>query len=333
MVFICLTNFFNMDSRTFLLKSFKKVYSLFRRKRPGDHQYFKYVNAFDQEANDLCYHLIQSGKPCMISKFGTIELSTLMAYKSSLQEKYSLNDWIDCIIGLRPTLWGPINIDALCSNAGFFPNDISLLRRFYDENLSAIKEIDVLGSYIYGEKMFSEELNAAKRVNLYGYYFPFLYKNPWTKLLKGKKVLVVHPFSEDIQRQYAKRELLFDDPDVLPEFTLITYKSVQSMLGIRTEYDTWFDALNKMKLDISKIDFDIALIGCGAYGMPLAAHIKRMGKQAVHLAGCTQLLFGIIGKRWEDLPLTKKYINEYWIHPSPDYIPAEARKIEGGCYW
>ena len=47
--------------------------------------------------------------------------------------------------------------------------------------------------------------------------------------------------------------------------------------------------------------FDVAIIGCGAYGMPLAAMLKQAGKQAIHLGGATQLLFGIKGKRWEEI--------------------------------
>ena len=38
-----------------------------------------------------------------------------------------------------------------------------------------------------------------------------------------------------------------------------------------------------MKSEIDKKDFDIALLGCGAYGVPLAAHIKQNGKEAVYV--------------------------------------------------
>lgn len=48
------------------------------------------------------------------------------------------------------------------------------------------------------------------------------------------------------------------------------------------------------------VDYDIVLLGCGAYGFPLAAYAKRRGKQAIHMGGSLQLLFGIKGKRWED---------------------------------
>ena len=44
-----------------------------------------------------------------------------------------------------------------------------------------------------------------------------------------------------------------------------------------------------------KFDFDVALIGCGAYGFPLAAKLKTAGKQAIHLGGVLQALFGIKG--------------------------------------
>ena len=208
------------------------------------------------------------------------------------------------------------------------------MKRFYETYEVAIKEIDILGSYIYAEKYVNSILNGVKRVNLDGYYAPFLYRNPWTKHLKGKKVLVVHPFAQEISDQYTrKRTKLWDNPDVLPDFTLITYKAIQSITGEKTEFQTWFDALHKMEEDISKIDFDIALIGCGAYGMPLSAYCKTIGKQSVHLAGWTQVLFGIIGKRWEKHPKVEPYINEFWVRPYTQSVPINANNVEGGCYW
>ncbi|WP_274095727.1 hypothetical protein [Riemerella anatipestifer] len=41
---------------------------------------------------------------------------------------------------------------------------------------------------------------------------------------------------------------------------------------------TWFDALEDMKNKIDLVDFDVAIIGCGAYGLPLASYIKNKGK-------------------------------------------------------
>lgn len=154
---------------------------------------------------------------------------------------------------------------------------------------------------------------------------------------KGKKVLVIHPFAETIKKQYEKREHLFENPDILPEFEKLTViKAVQSIAGNSSEtgFKDWFEALDFMKNQMDQSDYEIALIGCGAYGMSLAAHAKRQGKIAVHMAGWTQMLFGIYGNRWiEDQPEFKKYINEYWTRPGIDERPKNAEKVEGGCYW
>ena len=93
-------------------------------------------------------------------------------------------------------------------------------------------------------------------------------------------------------------------------------------------------------MDVSrgnKIDFDIAIIGCGAYGFPLAAKLKQAGKQAVHLGGATQLMFGIKGKRWEEdyngYEYIRKWFNDAWVYPSEQDKPQNADTVEGGCYW
>lgn len=122
--------------------------------------------------------------------------------------------------------------------------------------------------------------------------------------------------------------------EILPEFELITYKAIQTIAGNNTEkYEDWFQALSIMIEDIKKIDFDIAIIGCGAYGFPLAAECKRMGKKAIHLGGQTQVVFGILGKRYDNSTGLKPYINEYWVRPSDEERPANYQNVEGGCYW
>ena len=92
---------------------------------------------------------------------------------------------------------------------------------------------------------------------------------------------------------------------------------------------------------ILKIDFDIALLGCGAYGYPLAAEIKRGCRQAVHMGGAIQLMFGIMGKRWDGTRPgsdgkmradVAKYYNDDWIYPIEEK-PADADKVEYGPYW
>ena len=46
---------------------------------PDNSQYFKYVELFNQEANDFVYATLTKGKPCMVSKFGTTELNAVVS--------------------------------------------------------------------------------------------------------------------------------------------------------------------------------------------------------------------------------------------------------------
>lgn len=295
-----------------------------------------YVQKSGQMANDYIYESLNAmpSKPLMCAKFGTTELGVVCAYE--IKHRYPLKAYLDDFLHGRVSVYHKNILDSLCRLSGFFPNNLQLGEKFYNLVLEDMREIDVLASYIYEEKYINKYLNCVK-VDLDGYYAPFMWQNPWTKYLKGKKVLVVHPFVDSIRYQYEhNRGKLFDNPDVLPEFKeLLTVKAVQTISDQQDErFDTWFDALQFMKNEISKLDFDIALIGCGAYGMCLAAHVKRMGKQAVHLAGWTQMLFGVYGERWiKDQPQYSKYINEYWIRPLESEKPKGAEKVENGCYW
>lgn len=293
-----------------------------------------YVNYFGQEANDFMFQRLQEGKPIMAAKFGTVELGVVEAFET--REHIRVREYFQDYMKGKISLYNKEVLKGLCSNAGFFPNDINFGKKYFHLMKEDMKEIDILCSYIYGEKCVSGYLDC-KRVDLDGFYAPFMWKNPWTKILKDKKVLVVHPFVDSIRYQYENnRTKLFENPDVLPKFKeLLTVKAVQTIADQKDErFETWFDALDYMKDEISKLDFDIALIGCGAYGMCLAAHVKRMGKQAVHLAGWTQMLFGVYGSRWlKDQPQYSKFINDYWIRPLESEKPKGAEKVENGCYW
>ena len=204
--------------------------------------------------------------------------------------------------------------------------------------LNDMSYVEILGSWLPSEKLFEEKLGKHKKVRLL-YMEPFWSLPPWTKALEGKDVLVVHPFAETIEMQYEKRKFLFKN-NILPDFKLHTIKAVQSLAGTKTDYSDWFEALESMKQQMNNINYDICLIGAGAYGFPLAAHAKRSGKKAVHLGGSLQLLFGIKGKRWENPEYGKasgvdysKLINEYWVRPHENDKLLNATVVENACYW
>lgn len=162
---------------------------------------------------------------------------------------------------------------------------------------------------------------------------PYYFDNPWSSCLKDKKVLVIHPFSESIKYQYKNRNNLWTQYDILPEFNLITYRSIQSINNIGP-HNSWIESLNIMKEEISNLNFDIALIGCGAYGLPLGSFIKtKMNKIAIHMGGALQILFGIKGYRWDNHEEISKMYNSFWIRPKDNEKPSMYQNIEGGCYW
>lgn len=288
-----------------------------------------------QEGNDYVREAIAAadGELC-VAKFGTVELTNLLAFMAEGHAVKSFQELWYYVRGYQD-LFPVSTFASLCHNAGFFPMDISLGERWMEQVLSDLPDIDILGSYQRMERRLEKELRHTVKIDIQGYLAPYLYEKPWTAALKGKRVLVVSPFTDTIVKQYARRELLFENPEVLPGFAeLIPLKAVQSIAGTQTDYPDWFAALDSMKEQMSAIDFDVALIGCGAYGMHLAVHAKRLGRIGIHTAGWTQMLFGIYGNRWlNDEPQFKRFINEYWVRPSAEETPARAQSIENGCYW
>ena len=320
------------------LKVLRKIYGkLFK---PKSTTYDRGITDPDK-ASEQIYNLLASGKPCMIARYGAFELASVV---NCLGVKNAQHSCLKYISGKSPQWWWNKRLmKFMQSNAGFFPSTEDNLMKFGEMMVEDSKQLDILGSWLPDEKTMitSFNLNLTK-VTLLALE-PYWSKNPWSRILEGKKVLVIHPFASLIEQQYKeKRELLFVDKQVLPKFDLKTIKAVQS-LGGDCEYSDWFEALSSMKKQMDATDYDIVLLGCGAYGFPLAAHAKRMGKQAVHLGGALQLLFGIRGKRWDNpnygiqefgkQNTYKTLFNDSWVYPSASYIPSNAKQVEGGCYW
>ena len=280
-----------------------------------------------EEAGKHLAELLKDNQPFAAGRLGLFELAAMRMYEFGKQKKYKLV------------------MDNIYNCAGFFPNDISLGPQFCSTMTDAMREMDILACnrnlcenyfinhYMPKNSLIAEDFDLFEIAKL---------SAPWSYALKGKKVLVVTPFTESVKAQYQKRELLFPGTDILPEFELITYQSLMTVGDLKDErFTTWFEALAFMKQEILELDFDVALLGCGAYGFPLAAEIKKAGKQAIHMGGILQILFGIMGKRWDgtrtgnEIKIREdiaKYYNENWIYPMEEK-PAEAGKVEYGPYW
>ena len=293
--------------------------------------------------SETIYNLLISDKPCMIARYGSTELYCLSNYLSIKRNKHDYSGFIR--FETEPWWWDARRINNMRDYSGFFPLTEDSITRFCEMMLKDTRELDILGSWLAKERYLSKELESVQKVFL-PYLEPYYSNQPWTRALRDKRVVVVHPFAELIEHQYSSvRERLFANPNILPPFSLRTVKAVQSLGGgDGVGFDSWFDALQWMEHEIDKTDYDICILGCGAYGFPLAAYVKRTGKKAIHMGGATQLLFGIKGNRWEDpqygvkewgLPVGfyPTLFNEYWIKAGNEYKPNNAAQVEGACYW
>lgn len=275
----------------------------------------------NQSANGLIKEMIESGKPFMVARLGSVELNTIVR-----------NEKKCCKDEKARTAFHQLNI-----NAGFFPEDEKLLGEYCATMFDACEEIDLLGvwsnemeDYVVDQYCKQAKLCRLKDLE------PWNSSNPWSAALEEKRVLVIHPFENTIKSQYSqKRKEIFQDDQILPKFKeLYTVKAVQTIAGEKDpRFSDWFEALQWMYEEAMQYDFDVAIIGCGAYGLPLAAMLKKSGKQAVHLGGATQLLFGIKGKRWDEMSAVNRWYNDAWTRPQAEEQPQNRNMVEAGCYW
>ena len=275
-----------------------------------------------EEGNKALVEMIESEKPFAAVRFGGTEAKTIadVLYTKAGGKFGGLSD---------KTLYRIMNL------SGFFPGNKEHLFRFTDLYMECAKDVDILGVWnIVMQSYLADEVTKYAKLAELRMFEPYYFDDPWTKALNGKKVLVIHPFAETIESQYEKREHLFNNKDILPEFKLSTVKAVQTLAGeTDSRFNTWFDALDYMYNEAISKDFDIALIGCGAYGFPLATRLKKAGKQAVHIGGSLQILFGIKGKRWDNHEIIGKMYNEAWVRPGEGEGLKHADIVEKGCYW
>ncbi len=283
------------------------------------------------EANEIIYNAILDAIPFWAGRWGQTELNMVTSVFEHKCYWYKDNR--------RQAL------KQMCNNAGFFPQSLSIVEKYVSNALECYQDMDIEGCWkLFMSSYFREKYSPNVKKTTLSSLEPFkLYKepeyrgHPWSYALKGKRVLVVHPFTESIKKQYINRDRIFEKyyqkDEILPEFELKTVKAVQTIAGNKDpRFNDWFEALEWMKEEIDKTEFDVAIIGCGAYGFLLSAHVKKKGKTAIHLGGATQLLFGILGERWiQDKEMMNTLVNDYWIRPIEK--PNNIMKVENGCYW
>ena len=317
---------------------FRALYHRFgfsRKKRICVGDFRKYKSA--EEGNSLIAASISNGTPFLVGRLGYIESNTVLNYLEIQKYKSAnLTDRVDAFLAEFRSSWDPNVISLLQASAGVFPETEKQAEEFSAAYLDSIKASDMLGYFndISGENYLRRNYCPEATAFYFEGLEPYRFQFPWSRMLKGKDVLVIHPFEETIKKQYKNRGWIFKDPNVLPEFNLKTLKAVQSMQESRVEFTCWSDALEDMKGKMESIKFDVCLVGAGAYGMPLCHYAKTLGKVAIYTGGATQILFGIRGSRWEKyIPEVAALFNNNWVRPCENEKPPGYNNMEGACYW
>lgn len=288
-----------------------------------------------ESGNRMIRDIIANGQPAMVSRFGSPESRCLLNFLEIEESNAptALGNLNAQLKGSASAWKSDVKVD-LQDLVGFFPPTDQMLARFSSFYITQLRKMDAIGiwGFVPGETFLMKKYCSMAIPYDPKALEPYYFDDPWSKALAGKRVLVIHPFAASIQKQYQLHTKLFNNVSVLPAFHLITIAAVQSIAANKTGFNNWFDALEWMQQQIDKIDFDVAIIGAGSYGVPLSAYIKDKGRIAIHIGGATQVLFGIKGKRWDDHPVSDFY-NEYWMRPALSELVPNADKVEGGCYW
>jgi hypothetical protein len=275
------------------------------------------------EAGPILSEAVHSARPLAAGKMGHSELKGLLHFLKRAEQPPG-----------KKTPYSRYVAELLYLNAGVFPPDDELFDRFGAIFRDSVKEMDILCSWNLPKALtifnrFAPNAALTPRISLDAFYSP----EPWTSALEGKRVLVVSPFTNSIRRQYARRTLIWKDPRILPEFTLHTVRTPLSAGLVTPVHKDWVAALDDLKGQMDAQDYDVALIGAGAFSLALATHAKARGRIGVHLGGTTQFLFGVYGGRWKDSAEFQAFINKDWIRPDENETPQTVEKIENGCYW
>jgi len=282
-----------------------------------------------EKSNQYIKQLIDQAEPFFISRLGWVEGTVSADYINTgkINEKH-----------LHPQL-------KTLYNPGIYSRDqdvkkMELFCKYYDFSLSNSNALACFDGMLHDEQNFYSKRHKLEKLtskSLEPFYAIIDGLDPWSLSLYEKKVLIINPFVNSFRKQLSANFQMFKNKNIFnKKQDFVFYKPYQTIAGNHIHND-WIETFKIMRHEISKMDFDIALLGCGGYGLPLCDFIKtQMNKSAIYIGGGLQLLFGVMGGRWENWDFWKNLINEHnpkFIRPSEEEQCFRSNHIEGGCYW
>lgn len=232
--------------------------------------------------------------------------------------------------------------DKLAINAGWYCLAAARRREVYaawrDKYSDALKKADLVmiapGTRVMERNMLEKLGIPAGKV--YDTMQLGALLNMFSELSRTRRgILVVSSKAELMKTRIAEFGKIFPtiEFDEGLEKNLVFVKSYDTYPG-NEPHTSWLETFDSICRNIDAAEFEVALLGCGSYGLPLCDYIySERKKSAVYVGGFIQLLFGILGKRWTSRGREQVFFNEHWINVPKEYVPVNSDKVEGGCYW
>lgn len=236
-----------------------------------------------------------------------------------------------------------------CENQfGVFPTSVEYLNKFASFYGERVRTIDFLG--LFGVDQEERLVLGYGKDSMFVKYqdtepdrsIPDNPSNCYLPFFADKRILFISPFA-DLLKERAQKETF----ELTWANTQKKWFYPRSISAIKIPYSygssvsthiRYGNSTNLFESICSKIDkheFDIAIMGVGALGLPLASYIKYKGKLAISMGGHMQVLFGVLGARWKNDEYWKsKYINDTWIDMPEKYYPVNRDQLsDKGAYW
>ncbi len=270
------------------------------------------------EVNEFIYKGIIGDAPFSVGRVGFAEVGWMCCAQNELYYNSKIHyHWRPSFInGLHEITSGRDREDGL--------------KRYHDIAMDSMNVLDAIGTFpsiFMCDAVFETVCDINKKVLFDVNALDTLHESDnifWTRALAGKKVLVVSPFFREIESQYRKKDLLWPDGRI-PEFEI----DYDPSIWVDDYPGGYFEALKCITERVLSKDFDVALLGCGELGLPLAGAVKRSGRKAIQLGSVIHILFGLKGKRWDN----KGIYNEHWIRPGEETKPTYSAGIDNNTYW
>lgn len=216
----------------------------------------------------------------------------------------------------------------------------------YIEAVLASDMLQVVLPQCHHTATFEHQIGLPKNVPLFTYWSDDMLN--WLELLQSfarrrTPLFVVTPFNASVWRNIGSLDRIHPSHnlaglnvvDVLrvPQ----TFTWAPETMGAAADWSSMLELLRNDGAWMRLPHGTVVLLGCGAYGMPLALHAKQLRNlSSMYVGGLLQTLFGIRGGRWEGVNSTRPFINSHWTRPLASETPGseEGRQsVDRSSYW